>query len=596
MGDTTIEINRVEVRAEYREDGSVILTNALELPELKGNIPARLRYWAMETPDALFLSQGDRQVSYLAAETSRRSLAERLLGLELSIDRPLMIVGENGINHALLMLAATSVAVPVAIVSSSYLAANAKPWDKFQRIFDQIQPGLIAADAPGIVAEALGEKAGTVAIEPLNNLAWLEALAPGSSSVIDAAEQSVGLDTIAKLLFTSGSTGHPKAVPNTQRMMVSNMLGLSVVWPFLSERPPVSVDWLPWNHTFGGNCCFNTTLWFGGHAHIDSGRPAPAMIGRSVDAIKTWRPTLYYNVPVGFEAILPAVESDHSFAEEFFSRLDFIFNGGAPLPAALRSRLEAVAMRSAGRVPRIVAGWGSTETAPFSTVLYFDQPHANNLGAPIPGTQIKMVPIDGRYELRVKGPNVMPGYWHDPVATEAAYDAEGFYKIGDAAKFVDHADPAQGILFDGRVAENFKLTSGTWVNVGALRLAVVSVSDKLISDAVVTGEGRTEVGMLLFLNEAACRDLIGDEACASLNGDWIGEHPQIRSRIEELVQAYNAKQIGSSTRVARFSIVKEPPSAAHDEITDKGYINQRRVLNRRADLVDALYLDEISSR
>jgi feruloyl-CoA synthase len=592
MEATIIESSRVEVRAEHRTDGSVVLTNALMLPQVHGTIPGRLRHWASERPDAPFLSQGDRLISFAQAEAGRRDLAARLLALNLSLDRPLMIVADNGINHALLMLAATSVAVPVAIVSSSYVAANAGPWAKFKRIFDQIRPGLIAADAPDVLARALGDQAGTVAVEDIRDLAWLETLPLVPSEVLVVAEQGVNLDTVAKLLFTSGSTGQPKAVPNTQRMMVSNMLGLSVVWPFLSERPPVSVDWLPWNHTFGGNCCFNTTLWFGGHAHIDSGRPTPALVGRSVEAIRTWRPTLYYNVPVGFEAILPELECDDAFAADFFANLDFIFNGGAPLPAALRSRVEAVALRTAGRVPRIVAGWGSTETAPFSTVLYFDQPHANNLGAPMPGTQIKMVPCDERYELRVKGPNVMPGYWGDPAATGAAYDDERFYKIGDAGKFVDPADPAQGILFDGRVAENFKLTSGTWVNVGALRLAVVSVSEKLISDAVVTGEGRAEVGMLLFLNENACRSLIGKEACASLGNDWIGEHPQVRARIKELLSTYNAQQIGSSTRVVRFSIVKEPPSAAHDEITDKGYLNQRRVLSRRADLVEALYLDD----
>jgi feruloyl-CoA synthase len=316
------------------------------------------------------------------------------------------------------------------------------------------------------------------------------------------------------------------------------------------------------------------------------------MIERSVDAIKALRPTLYYNVPVGFEAILGVLEAQPDFARDFFANLDFIFNGGAPLPAALRDRLEAVALAQAGRVPMMVAGWGSTETAPVSTLLYFQTPHANNLGAPLPGTEIKMVPSEGRYELRVKGPNVTPGYWKDAAATSAAFDDDGFYRIGDAGKFVDPQNPGAGILFDGRIAENFKLTSGTWVNVNALRLAIVTASESLISDAVVAGEGCRDIGLLIFPNEGACRLFLGDERCTDLGGAPAGDHSLVREKLVALLRAYNDQQQGSSTRIARFLIMSEPPSAADEEITDKGYINQRRILTRRAELVRHLYTDE----
>ena len=592
MKGATMIAAPVAVRCEEREDGTIILENELQLPMIEGTIPGRLKKWAVEKPDALYLSQGNQLLTYGEAERRRRHLAARLLAFDRVDAQPLMIVADNGIHHALLMLAATSVGIPAAIVSPSYIATGAHPWTKFQRVVDQIDPCLIVADNPDAVQTALGQMATTVSVKSLQDLSWLENAPAAANGTVDLAEKSVTLDSVAKLLFTSGSTGTPKAVPSTQRMMVSNMLGLSTVWPFLNHRSPVSVDWLPWNHTFGGNCCFNITLWFGGHSHIDSGRPTASGTARSVEALKKWRPNLYYNVPVGFEMLLPELEGDPAFAKCFFEGLDFVFNAGAPLPSVLRQRLEIAARAAIGRVPPVVAGWGSTETAPFSTVLYFDQPHANNLGVPMPGTKIKMVPSEGRYELRVQGPNVMPAYWRDTEATAAAFDAEGFYKIGDAAKFAEPGNPAAGLLFDGRVAENFKLVSGTWVNVGALRLAVISAAEKLISDVVVAGEGKHEIGLLIFPNEDACRQLIEAEPAGRTEQDLPSAHPEVQKRIADLLDAYNARQIGSSTRIGRFVIADEPPSANHDEITDKGYINQRRVLSRRALIVERLFAQD----
>ncbi|SEJ47881.1 trans-feruloyl-CoA synthase [Sphingobium sp. AP50] len=587
-----LKVAAVDVQAERRSDGSILLSNGIALPPVNGTIPQRLAHWANIQPQALFLTQGDRELTYAQAEAERRRIAARLLAMPLSLERPLMLLGQNSIEHALVVLAATSVGIPVAIVSPTYAAPEARPWAKLLRVIGEIDPGLVIADHTDLAVSMLAESGRPgLEVRSLKDLGWIDAVQPISDTIVDAMEADVGLDTVAKLLFTSGSTGHPKAVANTQRMMVSNMLGLSAIWPFLNDRPPVSVDWLPWNHTFGGNCCFNTTLWFGGHSHIDDGRPTLKSIAKTVDALRRWRPTLFYNVPVGFEALLPFLESDPVFARHFFGDLDFIFNGGAPLPTALRKRVEAAALASVGRVPMIVAGWGSTETAPFSSILYFDQPYANNLGAPMPGTTIKMMPNEDRYELRVRGPNVMPGYWRDPTTTANAFDEEGFYKIGDAAKFADPNDPSAGILFDGRVAENFKLTSGTWVNVGALRLAIVNAGEKLISDVVITGHGRGEVGILLFPNQEACRALLGEDMSAMFGTEAIAEHPLIRERLSAILRRHNDRQMGSSTRIARFMVLAEPPSAHHDEITEKGNVNQRRILERRADLVERLYED-----
>lgn len=575
--------------ARRQEDGVILVENSTELPEFAGSIAGRLDHWATQTPDAPFLSQGDRVITYAEVERRRRHLSARLLSLDLSPERPLMIIGENSIEHALVMLAATRIARTVAIVSPNYVASNAAPWTKFGRVESQVDPSLIFADDPAVVNDVLATIGRSVPVASLRELQWLDAIDPAPEAATDAAEAAVTLDTVAKLLFTSGSTGSPKAVINTQRMMVSNMVALSMVWPFLESTPPVMVDWLPWNHTFGGNCCFNLALWFGGHLHIDDGRPVASLVQRTAAAIRRIKPTVYFNVPIGYELLLPLLEADRDFAATFLGGLDFLFNAGAAMPPVLRQRLEAVARASTGRSVPIAGGWGSTETAPFSTALSFPTPHDGNLGVPIPGTTIKMVPSSGRYELRVRGPNVTPGYWRDPELTAAAFDEEGFYLIGDAGRLADENDPEAGILFDGRVSENFKLLSGTFVNVGGIRLAAISAGQKLISDVVVAGENRHAIGILIFPNEEACRELIGTDACAALDGKSAASHPTVAERLKGLLRAYNASAGGSSLRIARFMIADEPLQAGEDEVTDKGYINQRRVLTRRAAVIDHLF-------
>lgn len=366
-------------------------------------------------------------------------------------------------------------------------------------------------------------------------------------------------------------------------MMVSNMLALSRVWPILGNRPPVLVDWLPWSHTFGGNCCFNIATWFGGHLNIDKGLPAAGLFDLSIAAIRRHRPTLYFNVPLGYAFMVRVLENDPQFAAEFLDNVDFLFNAGAALPASLRTRLEAAGRAATGRIPIIAGGWGATETAPFATTLSFSTPHSQNLGVPIPGTTVKLARDNDRFELRLKGPNITPGYWGDAAATVAAFDEEGFYCTGDAGRLAEPNDARQGIIFDGRIAENFKLASGTFVNVGALRLAIVSASEGLISDAVIAGEGREEICALLFPNDAACSEWLG----ANVGRDRCA----MEGHLAGLLATVNVQARGSSTRIARFAITAEPPSATDNEITDKGYLNQRRVIERRMSEIDHLYAD-----
>lgn len=580
----------VSVLMSDREDGTILLDNAISLGSVDGTLLDWLTHWAKNTPDAVFLTEptgsGPRRVmTYGEAGRAVDDIAARLLNLPVSSSRPVAIVGGNGIDHAIVMLAATSVGIPAAIVSPAYCAPAASPWGKLDQVLDLVEPGMVFADDPDGVARALAARGrDALPVRSLRDLAWLEAVLPANSEMVATARSAVTQDTVAKLLLTSGSTGSPKVVGNTQRMLVSNMAGLAQVWPFLRQSPPVLLDWLPWNHTFGGNCCFNIALAFGGTMHIDEGKPAPGLIEKTVASLRECQPTTYFNVPAGYDALLPFLETDHDLARRFFGGLDLLFNAGAAMPDSTRARLSVLANAVLGRVPPIVGGWGATETAPFSTVLYFDTGHASNLGVPIPGTTIKLVPAGGRTELRVRGPNVMPGYWGQPEATAAVFDEEGFYCIGDAGRFVEEGRPEAGILFDGRIAENFKLSTGTWVNVGALRLSLIVALSPLISDAVIAGEGQSELGALFFVNEGQCRSALGCEGALPERELW----ELIGSKLAQ----YNEGQTGSSTRIARFAILDDPPSAADNEITEKGYLNQRAVLRRRAATVEALYADE----
>jgi feruloyl-CoA synthase len=586
------EFGRVVVATTRRGDGSVLLANHLAPGAVPGQtLMAWLRHWAELRPDQPFLverdGEGRRGVTFRGALERVVALSRRLLILDVSADRPLALVAENGLDHALVMLAALRIGVPVGVLSPNYAAQGAMH-GKLRDALEVLGAGAVVVDRPEAYRGAL--QGADVAPAIVRGLPELDAIDPAAEADADRAEALVGPETVAKLLFTSGSTGAPKAVINTQRMLVSNMQGLAAVWPFLADDPPRLVDWLPWSHTFGGNVCFDLALCFGGTFHVDAGRPTPARLGETVTAIKAVRPNLYFSVPAGYDALLPYIETDADLAACLLGETTFLFSGGAALGQVTRDRLEAAAAAIGVKLPPMSSAWGSTETAPISTVVYFPTGQSTNIGLPLPGVTLKLQPSEDRFELRVKGPNVTPGYWRNPEATAAAFDEEGFYRIGDAGRLAEPERPEAGVLYDGRLAENFKLSTGTWVNVGVVRLAAIGAADPLVADAVVAGHDRDHLGVMLFPRLAACRALLG-EGCSALGDDEIADHPQVIAAVRQGFVRHNLAHAGRSLYIARFVMLAEPPQAEHGEITEKGYLNQRAILKRRAGEVRRLFED-----
>ena len=506
------------VEAESLPDGTVLLRNRLALPTYARSLLDRLDRWAENTPNHLFLAErsgsGWRTVGYRQAQQTIDDFAAALLSLDLTMEEPLLLLAPNGIEHAMIALAAMRIGIPVGVASPALVAVS-DGLGRFNEVVARLTPGAVYVGA-GIDVSAVLKGVSVLGIPVIaaaaggdprvTAIADLPRLTPDA---VASLYDRVSVDAPAKILFTSGSTGSPKGVIVTQRMMCSNAAGLSVVWPVLLRDRPVVLDWLPWSHIFGGNCCFNLALYYGGTYYIDDGKPTPSAISRTIDNLRLVAPNVYFNVPLGYEALLPCLEGDGALARRFLSSVHFLFNAGAALPAATRARLEALARKSIGRCPPIIGAWGSTETAPFSTVVCFETPYADNLGIPMPGTTIKLVPLDDRAELRVKGPNVMPAYWRQPDKTAEAFDDQGFYRIGDAGRLAQPDNPAAGIRFCGRLAENFKLASGTWVNVGALRLELIDSTKPYVDDIVITGHGRDSLGALIFPSISACRGLVG---------------------------------------------------------------------------------------
>lgn len=537
-----------------------------------------LELWAATTPDRVFLAEreasgGWRQVRYGAALERVLRLAQGLLDAGLDATRPLMILSGNSIDHGLLALAAMHVGIPVVPVSVAYSLQD-RSLEKVRHITNLVRPGLVHASDPLRYAAAL-DAVGC----PVADLDQLERNAP--TERVALAHASTGPDTVAKILFTSGSTGHPKGVINTQRMLTVNQQQAAQVWSFLTIEPPVVVDWLPWNHTFGGNYNFNLVLSNGGTMVIDAGKPAPGLFDTSLHNLRDIAPTMYCNVPRGFELLLSALECDAGFRSHFFSRCRFVFYAAAALPQNVWERFMRLARQERGDDFVLVSAWGSTETAPLCTAVHYPVPRSGVIGLPVPGCEVKLVPVGLKFEARVRGPHVTPGYFRDPGKTAAAFDEEGYYRMGDALLFADPLDVEQGLVFDGRVAEDFKLSSGTWVSVGKLRLQLIAASDGLVQDAVITGHGLDEVGALVFLNPAVAGVLDAAKVRESL-------------RLAMRHQAAQSEQ-GSSSRIARALVQGEPPSVERGEITDKGYLNQRFVLEHRRSDVERLHADPIDA-
>ena len=583
---------RVDV--ERRDDGSIVLSSPHPLGQGVAQLAVYLRHWARAAPDRTFLAEreapaqggGWRELSFGTARAQADAISQSLLDRGLGPDRPLMILSGNSLKHAMLTHGAMQVGIPVAPVSPAY-SLMSQDFAKLHHIFELVRPALIYVEDRTPFAGALDSlDLSEVDVLDGGGEAFQGLLTSQPSDAVETAFASVGPDTVAKYLFTSGSTGLPKGVINTQRMLCANMQQLQQIWPFLLQEAPILLDWLPWNHTFGGNIVINNALANGGTLYIDGGKPAPGLIDITVDNLRHASPTIYYNVPAGFAALLPFLENDAPLRDSFFRQLRLIFYAGAALPQDLWQRLEAVSMQSLGRTVPMVSAWGSTETAPMATAVHWAIDRAGVIGLPVPGTEVKMVPNGGKLELRVRGPNVTPGYLKRPDLTAEAFDDEGFYRIGDAGRFADPEDPVKGLVFDGRVAEDFKLTTGTWVNSGGVRVAALSATSPVLQDVVVAGHDRDFVTLLAWPNLAGCRTVSGD---GELDVAGAAASVAVRQRIRNGLAAYNQANPASSTRIRRLLLLTAPPAIDANEITDKGYINQRAVLENRGDEVARLY-------
>jgi feruloyl-CoA synthase len=586
-------------RIEQRADGTQIVRSTEPLRPYALRLTDRLRHWAEAAPTRTLVAKrvegGDWQrVSYAEALAGARSIAQALLDRGLSAERPLAILSDNDIPHLLLALGAMLAGVPFAPISPAYSLLS-QDHGKLRHILGVLTPGLVFAADAAAFAKAIDAVVpadtpvvatrGTFAGRPTT--AFAELLATRATSQVDAAHAQVGPDTIAKFLFTSGSTRLPKGVINTQRMLCSNQQMIRQCFTQLATEPPVLVDWLPWNHTFGGNHNVGLVLYNGGTLYIDEGKPTPALIGETLRNLREIAPTMYFNVPKGFEEIASALERDALLRETFFSRVKMLFFAGAGLSQPVWDQLDRVAEAHAGERVRMLTGLGMTETAPFAVCANAHDVKSGHIGLPAPGIELKLVASGDKTELRYRGPNVTPGYWRAPEQTAESFDDEGFYCSGDAVRPIDAASPARGFVFDGRIAEDFKLATGTFVSVGPLRAKVVAAGDPCVQDVVVAGIDRNEIGLLVFPRLDACRAFAGAEP--SMPAAQVLAEPPVREFFQQLVDDLFAAGTGSATRVARALVLAEPPSIDRGEVTDKGSINQRAVLAQRAADVDALY-------
>jgi len=594
-----ISFGRPNVAIDRHDDGTFYLRPKASLGPYPERVTDRLIHWARMAPDRVFMAErnaagGWREVTYAQMLAASRAIGSALIARGLSEERPLVILSGNSIDHALMAFGAFYAGVPFCPVSPPYSLVS-KDYGKLGYVISLLTPGLVFADDATLFADAIAanvpadtEVAASRGEVPGRSVTLLaDLLATPEHPRLEDVNRLIGPDTIAKFLLTSGSTGNPKAVINTQRMLCANQIMISDAMAFLKDEPPVIVDWLPWNHTFGGNHNIGLILFNGGSMYLDEGKPTPAGIDATVRNLREIAPTVYFNVPKGYESLLAYFREDAALRAKFFSRLHAMFFSGAGLSAHIWNELDAIAVAETGRRVPMLTGLGATETGPFFMCVAPETSRSGHVGLPVAGNDAKLVPNNGKLEVRVKGPNVMPGYWRQPVMTAKAFDEEGFYKLGDALKPADPQNFHAGFDFDGRITEDFKLASGTWVSVGPLRARLIAACAPLVRDVVITGLNQDEVGALVILDLDGCRlinpTLPHDDLAAT------AADPMVRDAFRERLAAFTAQATGSSTRVTRAVLLDTPLSIDVGEVTDKGSVNQRAVLEHRAALVAAMY-------
>ncbi|HEY3049572.1 MAG TPA: feruloyl-CoA synthase [Polaromonas sp.] len=577
------------------------------LLDYPGRMTDRLQHWAQVAPGRIFMARREkladgstgnwRHVSYVQAWASARNIAQALIDRGLSVERPVVILSGNDLEHALLGLGCMLAGVPFVPVSPAYSLIS-QDFDKLRHVLKTVTPGLVfAADAAqygrainATVAADIEVVLTTGALQGRDSTSLAGLLATPATAQVDAAIAATGPDTIVKFLFTSGSTKLPKAVINTHRMWCANQQQMVQSMPVLAIEPLVLVDWLPWNHTFGGNHNFGMVVFHGGTMYIDDGKPTPALMAETLRNLREIAPTVYFNVPTGFEAIANAMEADDALRKNLLSRVKMLFYAGASLAQPVWDSLYESQEREIGERIVMTTGLGMTESGPFAIFVTNPNVKAGDLGVPTPGMELKLVDMDGKTEVRYRGPNISPGYWRDPQESAAHFDEEGFFCSGDAVKWIDETDIHQGLKFDGRIAEDFKLATGTFVSVGPLRARIVAAGAPYIQDVVLTGINLKEVGAMVFPTQAV-RALSGLDAGAPM-ADVLSSAPVI-AHFQKVIDDLAKGASGSAGRIARMCLLAEPPTLDRGEVTDKGSINQRAVLMHRAETVEALHADRL---
>jgi feruloyl-CoA synthase len=598
-----VHLGEVHVLRERSEDESIVLRSAIPLGAYPRCLNERLCHWAGHAPGRVFLARRGRNgawvsVTYAQALNCVRALAQSLLDRGLSDTRPLVVLSENSIEHALLAYAAMHVGIPYCPLSPAYSLISSD-FRKLRTIVESLQPGMVFASDRAKYGRAIRAIASCgaqfvmidAAVAGIDGQSFAELQQTPATAQVDSHFERVEPGTVAKVLFTSGSTGEPKGVINTQQMLCANQQQILQTFPFLGDEPPVLVDWLPWNHTFGGNHNLGMVLYNGGSLYIDDGKPTADGMAVTVANLRDIAPTVYFNVPKGFEELAAHLERDAALRRTFFARVKMLFYAGASLPEHVWNRMEQIAVQACGERIVMCTGLGCTEAAPSALFTHWVGGRAGLVGVPVPGLTLRLVPVAEKMEARYAGPNLTPGYWRSPDLTAQAFDREGFYRTGDALRFADAADANRGLLFDGRVAEDFKLSTGTWVNVGALRASLLAAFAPLIEDVVLTGLDRDWIGAILFLNVSSCRAAAGVDESTGYAA--LAQHALLRQKLQKMLDALGRTSTGSATRVARAVVADSPASIDAGEVTDKGALSQGIVLRSRAETVERLYAQPV---